>query len=410
MKKAVILTMALVLLSVTAFATDPSWSCWGLSELKLISGNSNTDDISSFWGTDWWSNDYNRGGPHMGFNFSFSNDTFGYYLSFQWQNWDIFGDQEYMSDEDEDGDPDTSDALGSDGNGAKVYNCYGSTKIIPDLLSAKIGLISEDKYNYNPPAAGDWAGKKNADIYMKPGLELTLEPPDMGLKVMAFYHVPLDPYINNPVDWAVGPNSGTNGDTLEYCFKTSDVIAQYTIPGTASFTAGTLGINNQTGWKADPGRPIFATIKTFMIPNLNLDLSVQYNLPDPDLDWAVSSLSVILGATYTIDALVIKASGWIFDKMADDPEISYRTGLYLEYTVSDYWLALQTQYTYDYAQDWGDDDGDGDSAEIKDTGDLEIMPWVKHNPSGVQLGLYLKYNLFSEYLEWAIPLQISFGF
>jgi hypothetical protein len=378
MKKAVILILAFVLLSVSAFA-DFSWGMWGRTELSLLRGSSDTDDIISLWGPNWWTLGYNNGGPFMGFNLSWSNDTFGYNWSFQFQNWDIFGDEK-----------------GDDANfaGADVFQLNGTTKVIPDLLTLKIGLISEGGYNYNPPAAGDWGGKKHGDIWDVTGMMLTLAPADSGFKAMVLYRVPLN-------------GMASNGDPIGDCAKYTDVCFQYTIPGTASITGGTLGTNNMVGLSAlEAGRPIFATAKMFMIPNLNLDLSLQYNLAnfidedDEDGVEDTASLSAILGVTYTLDALILKGAFWLIDNMVeDDAQINYRGGLNIEYTAGDFWIAIFNTYSHAYNQ-W--------STEYEDL--IEINPVIKHNPSGIQLGFYYQNNLTTEWSEWKVPLQIDFGF
>lgn len=373
MKKAVILILSLVLIGSLTYA-DISFGIWGRTELNLLAGSNVTDsDIISLWGPDWWTLGYQNHGPYMGMDLSLSNDIFGYNLSFQFQGWDIFGE-----------------AKGDDANfvGADIRQLNGTSKVIPDLLDLKIGLISEGAYNYNQPAAGDWGGKKIGDIWEVTSMMWTLKPKDMGLKAMVNYRVPLYPDLSN--GWQ---NIG-NGAPVEECIKDIDVCASYVIPQTASITAGTLGSNGSFG---DPGRPIFGHVKFFMIQGLNLELAAQYNLPeDPDVN--NPSLFASLAATYSVSGIGIKAAGLIFSYMAEDENVAYlnyRAGLNIDYSISDFWIAMFNIYTHENDQDV-----------------LEINPVIKHNPSGIQLGVYINYNLTNPDeggLTWKVPLQIDFG-
>jgi hypothetical protein len=320
----------------------------------------------------------------MGMSIEFNDEVFGYKMTFQFENWDIFGEE-----------------LGDDDNfnGAEFSDLYGSVKVIPDMLDLQLGLMSIDTFRYDAPAGGDWAGFKIGDIWHSTSLMLMFAPKGSGIKAMVNYQVPMAPDLSEAEWYSIG-----NGASVEDCIQASDLCVSYTIPDTATVTLGTLGTNCAFG---DPGRPIFGGVKLNMIPDMDIILAGHYVIAE-DQDTMDDSIYTVAGITYRIGPATIKVGNMIFVDLAADPDVdgsenvvNFKIGTSAEYVMGDFLLAFYGNYYSEY-NEW--------AAEPGNEGTLELQPCIKHNPTGIQVGAWIWYNMDQEYLEWTIPVQIDFSF
>jgi len=180
----------------------------------------------------------------------------------------------------------------------QFVNINGTLKLIPDMVSFKIGEFNGDGFDaFRKTSPHPIRDVNNGNVGRMDGWGIIVDvaPKDSGFEAAVFYQV-ADPTV-------------TPLATLNSTIGNTEVGASYTLPSLLKVTAGAVVPNanlfNPGGTGYD--RTIFGRVELLMVPNLTLWADAKYD--GFDLATAVSNINAELAAGYSMGQLGIAFAG-----------------------------------------------------------------------------------------------------
>lgn len=177
-------------------------------------------------------------------------------------------------------------------------NINGTLKLIPDMVSLKIGEFNGDGFDaFRKTSPHPLRDVNNSNVGRMNGWGIIADvaPKDSGFEAAVFYQTG-------------DPTAASSIATLNSTLGNTEVGASYTLPGMAKVTAGAVVGNLYNAGAIGYDRVIFGRIELLMVPNLTLWADVAYD----GFDWSpttVSNINAELAAGYSMGPLGIAFAG-----------------------------------------------------------------------------------------------------
>jgi hypothetical protein len=267
----------------------------------------------------------------------------------------------------------------------QFMNVNGTLKLIPDMLSLKIGEFNGDGWDTfrktSPHPLRD-VNNSNVGRFNGWGVILDVAPKDSGFEAAVYYQT------NDPT---VGSSIATLNSTI----GNTEAAASYTLPNLLKVTAGTVVGNLYNVGATGYDRNIFGRVELLMVPNLTLWADARYDGFDL-VPTTVSNINAELAAGYTMDKLSIAFAG-TFQSLSGPstsawgvvPEVYYNLG-----------PATAGVYV-----------NVGGSSVANSGISYQFEPYVKLNDFNLRLSFhYIGSTATGAISRWEIPIVIDWGF
>jgi len=352
MKKAVLVLTAIVVFSTLAFAMpNMGVGLWGRTQF-IIAGNLSDGTMAQGWGNVLANDGWN---PSYGLEFWFTSDTldfnFKYKVHADWDGW---------------------------------QNLFTTVKIIPDLLTVRIGKITGDGFDMyrrvDVTDDGNGTGRMAGQ-----GFFVTVAPKDTNFSATVFYQTPLFSVwqARTPME---------NAQLTEF-------VAAYTVPDMVKITAGT----QTSGADAGPGgnlvRDLFGRVELLMVKGLSCFLDASYNGLEPEADNNATNLNVMLDAYYTMDTLTF----WLVPKLAmstvktpASSVMGYNVRAGININLGDFTPALELKVS---------------QADLSASAmGIDITPSIQFSKFNTNLSVPVNYAMPSGNINWKVSIYTDVSF